>query len=109
MSTMESDGSQTATISTEHTLFTFASGHKSRILKIDGANLAASETVVLRVYSPVRTGGTIRLIKAVPFTGVLAEPNCQLPPLDTYPTGYATLQQQNGTGRVFEWEVVTLD
>lgn len=105
---VESSGTQTAVISTEHSLAT-PSTAKTRVLVVDTANLAAGETLELRLKGPVLAAGTERLIRLVTFTGTLNEPNVQSPPVLMPQGGTITLKQTTGTGRAFPWAVITLD
>jgi hypothetical protein len=105
---VESSGTQTAVISTEHTLAS-PSTAKTRMLIVDGANLTAAETVELRIKAPVLSGGTVSLVKLVIFTGVLDEPHIQSPPIVMPQGGTFTLKQTAGTGRAFAWSIITLD
>ena len=108
MATIEQDGSQTAVIGTEHTLFTVATGYAARVLTVDVSAMIAGDVLELRVSSPVRSGGTVQLIKLLPFTGAQTEPNAQSFPFLTHPTATFTLKQTAGTGRAFPWAVSTL-
>lgn len=105
---VESSGSQTAVIGTEHNLAT-PSTSKTRALLVDAANLVASETLELRVYGPVLTAGTNSLIRIVSYTGALAEPHIQGVPIVMPQSGTLSLKQTTGTGRAFPWAVVTFD
>lgn len=108
MAVVESSGTQTAVISTEHTLASPAT-NKTRVLLVDVGNLAATEVVELRAYGPVLSGGTSQLIKLTSFTGTVAEPNTESPPFVMPQGGSFSLKQTSGTGRGFPWAVITLD
>lgn len=108
MSVIESSGTQTATLTTEHSLAT-PTTMKTRVLLIDAAALVAGETLTLRIKGKVLTGGTERLIREAVFTGPLSEPNIQSMPTVMPFGGTFTLTQTGGTGRSFDWSVITLD
>jgi hypothetical protein len=101
---VESFGTQTAVVSTEHTLVTEVTG-KWRVLVVSLANLVAGDTVVLRAKAPVISGGPDLLIKEYPFTGVQAEPNVQSFGFDMPYGGTFTLTQTAGTARTYAWHV----
>jgi hypothetical protein len=108
VSAIESSGTQTAVINTEHNLAT-PSTTKTRVLLVDAAALAASETVELRFYGPVLASGTNSLIRMASFTGVQSEPHIQSIPFVMPQGGTISLKQTSGTGRAFPWAVITLD
>lgn len=105
-----SDGSQTATISTEHTLFD-SSAVGTYQLTVDAVNLAAGDTLELRVYRMVRTGGTRRVLYFASFTGAQVTDDMvkvSIPAsvgITDSGAFRATLKQTAGTGRVFPWSV----
>lgn len=105
---VESSGTQTAVVGTEHTLAS-PSTAKTRVLLIDGVNLVATETVELRFYGPVLAAGTSQLIEMASFVGVLSEPHVQSTPIVMPQGGSVSLKQTNGTGRAFPWAIITLD
>lgn len=108
MAVVESFGTQTAVVGTEHTLAT-PSTSKTRVLLVDAAALVAGEGLELRIKGPVLASGTERLILLEPFTGVLADPHTQSPPVVMPQGGTITLKQISGTARSFPWAIVTLD
>jgi hypothetical protein len=105
---VETSGTQTATIGTEHDLAT-PSTAKTRVLIVDAAALAATEVLELRIKAPVLSGGTVSLVTLAGFTGALAEPHIQSPPVVMPQGGTFTLRQVSGTGRAFPWAILTLD
>lgn len=109
MAVVESSGTQTASIGTEHTVFTVATGYKTRTFNVDVGALAATEVLEVRVYSPVIAAGAVQLARLVTFTGTVSEPNTQGLPFLVQPTGFFTIKQTSGTGRSFPWTVNTLD
>lgn len=111
--TVASSGTQTATISTEHTLLTQSSA-KTCVLQVNLVNLANGDTVELRIYNKTLTGDTLTPGTTLPlylatYQNAVAEPVVQSVPI---PVGYGavfTLLQTAGTGRNFDWHVLTLD
>lgn len=108
MAAVESSGSQTATLTTEHSLAT-PSTLKTRVLLVDANALVAGETLTLRIKGKVLTGGTERIIREAVFAGPLAEPHIQSMPAVMPFGGTFTLTQTGGTGRSYDWSVCTLD
>jgi hypothetical protein len=107
MAAIESFGTQTAVLTTEHVLAT-PTTLSSRVLIVDASALAAGETLTLRIKGKVLTGGTQRLIREAVFTGPVYESNVQsMPAIQTF-GGDITLTQTGGTGRSYDWSVVTL-
>lgn len=105
---VESNGTQAATIGTEHTLASPTTA-KTRLLWVDLGALTATDTVELRIYSPILSGGTSRVIRLVTFVGVVDEPNTPSEPYSMGFGGSFTLKQTAGTGRSFPWRVDVLD
>lgn len=109
--TLEGSGSQTATVTTEHTLLDVAVVG-TYTFHIDCINMAAADVVELRIYTIVLTAGTRRvtyfqvyqdaqvaddLIKiSVPVSNDLTDAGAIR----------FTLKQTLGTGRVFPWKVL---
>src|SRR4051794_8343851 len=60
MTTTQGSGTQTATVTTEHTLLDVAVAG-SFVLSVDKVNMAAGDVLELRVYKIVLTGGTRRV------------------------------------------------
>ena len=105
---VESSGTQTATLTTEHSLATPATG-KTRVLLVDANALASGETLTLRFKGAVLSAGTERLIREAVYPGPINEPHIQSPPIVMPQGGTITLTQAGGTGRSYPWAVVTLD
>jgi hypothetical protein len=104
----ESSGTQTAVITTEHTLATTTSA-KTRVLVVDLTNLVAGDTVELKIKTKVLTGGSVLLAYFATYTGSVAAPVVHsLPVPGTYGATF-TLKQTAGTGRNFDFEIRTLD
>lgn len=104
-------GTQTATVTTEHTL---ASVNQAGVytLHVDTVNMAAGDVLELRVYQMVLTGGTARVAHFMQYSG--AQPaHDQIKPsiplsnelTDTDALKF-TLKQTFGTGRAFPWKVL---
>lgn len=109
--TAKGSGTQTATINTEHTLLDVATAGVFT-LHIDKAAMASGDTLELRIYQIVLTGGTRRVAYkiefddaqdaddmiaiSVPIANELTDPGSLR----------FTLKQTAGTGRAFPWKVL---
>ncbi|MEM3008364.1 MAG: hypothetical protein QXU32_13215 [Nitrososphaerales archaeon] len=104
-------GTQTATIGTEHFL---SSPNQSGVytLHVDTVNMALGDTLVLRVYQIVLTGGTSRVAYVVTYQD--AQPTDDLIKV-SLPIGNDlaetnalrfSLTQTTGTGRQYPWKVL---
>ena len=107
MATTKAEGSQTAIISTEHTLATITDAG-SYVLGVDNFNMALGDKLTLRIYTKVRSTGTTRLAYTANYSNVQSKPISLSIPVASANEFVATLEQTSGTGRVFEWEVVEL-
>lgn len=107
MAAIESSGTQTAVLTTEHTLAT-PTTLNNRVVLVDAFALQAGETLTLRIKGKVLTGGTERIIREAVFTGPIYEANVQSMPAVMPFGGTITLTQTGGTGRSYDWSVVTL-
>jgi hypothetical protein len=106
--TEKTGGSQTATLDTEHTLATVTDAG-IYVLRVDLANLAAGDIVVLRIKAKARNAtDSERLLHYATYGPV--PPTAKL--VDAIPvlaTGHfvATLEQTDGTGRAFPWVILS--
>lgn len=111
--TVAASGTQSATVSTEHTLSAQTSA-AVYVLQVNLKNMAAADVVELRIYSKTLTGDTITvgntgtLLYLATVAGVVDAPVLASVPVVA---GYAatfTLKQTAGTGRSFTWAVLSL-
>ncbi len=101
-------GTQTATLTTEHTLDTDTTG-KTYVLVVDTALLVNDETLTLKLYTKVLSGGTERLAYVANFKHIQSEPAKYSVPVPANISLKATLEQNGGTGRAFPWSLLSLD
>lgn len=109
---VEASGTQTATISTEHTLNADWTTAKTRVVTINLGNMALGDTVEIRLYNKVLTGDTVGstvLQDLATFQHVQSQPVLQIPPIVVAYGGRVTLKQTAGTGRNFPFNITTLD
>lgn len=104
--TDESHGTQAATLGTDHTLATLAGG-KVYALLVDTNALANGETLELWAMTKVLTGGTVREVFHVTFVNAQGSPIKQSLPVLTMWSCEFHLKQTGGTGRSFDWTVVS--
>ncbi len=107
MTAVNTSGSQTATLTTEHTLATVTDA-KVLQLVVDVANLVNGETLELRIYTKARTGDTERLTYYAAFNdaqGILLKASLAVVNIDH---AKFTLEQNGGTGRAFPWAIYEL-
>lgn len=109
--TAEATGTQSATVTTEHTLRDVATAGVYT-LHVDTVNMAAGDILELRVYQMTLTSGTQRVALVGCFYG--AQPADDLIKV-SLPIGNEltdsvslrfTLKQTFGTGRSFPWKVL---
>jgi hypothetical protein len=108
--TSNSSGSQTCTISTEHTLATIAAAGVY-VCKLDVSALADGATpdiLEVRTYSKARSGDTERLEKVFTLVGAQGEPSVATLPVVTDNHWKVTIKQTQGTGRAILWNALAL-
>ena len=108
MATSKANGEQTAVISTEHTLSTITDAG-SYVLHVDLNNLANGDTVILRAKVKTRSTGTTRLAYRAVYSHAQEELVAISIPITSVHEVVYTLEQTDGTGRAFPWEVIQLD
>ncbi len=104
---VESSGTQTAVIGTEHTLAAPTTAGV-RQLVVDLINLANGETVELRVSRPALSAGTVRTWQTAVFSHAQSDPIVISVPIPSPLGATFTLKQTVGTGRAFPFSVETL-
>lgn len=98
------NGTQTAVIGTEHILLSPATNGTYEFA-VNVANLAIMESVELRAYRKILSGGGyVQCWKGTYTGGAVISPAAQMPPIPMPYGGKFTLLQLNGTGRNFDWE-----
>ena len=106
--TVENSGTQTATISTEHTLDTDADA-KVFVLLVDTKAMVLGDILVLRAKVKVLTGSTLATVYTAIYAHVQEDVvKASIPiPSPGFQCDF-TLEQTDGTGRAFEWSVVSI-
>lgn len=100
----QSNGTQAATISTEHTLATITAVG-TFLLNVDTSNMVNGDVLELRAKKKVLTGGSAAIVMVASFSNVQADPvKISIPVVSLYSLAF-TLKQTAGTGRNFDWNV----
>lgn len=100
-------GSQTCTISTEHTLNTTTPETTDGVFQffIDTANMVAGDVLEIRLKEKCRTGDTIRQIRMNTLAGVQSDPLWVSESFLLLHGWDFTIKQTAGTGRAFPWSI----
>lgn len=110
--TAAATGTQTATLTTEHTLADIAAAGVYT-LHVDTVNMTAGDVLELRVYQIVLTGGTRRVVYLGSYQGEqLTDDVIKVSiPIGNELTDAGslrfTLKQTLGTGRSYPWKVLS--
>lgn len=104
---VNTSGSQTCVISTEHTLATITAAGVYQIA-LDLANLADGTTpdiLTCKIYGKARSSDTERLMEAYEFIGSIARALWLSIPVVSPHHYKVTITQSQGTGRAIPWAV----
>lgn len=99
------NGTQTATINTEHALTTQTTVGVY-VLRVDCGAMIAGDTTVIRLKTKTLTGGTSRTEQEITLTGVQAKPTWVSDPVPVDVEVACTLTQTAGTGRAYPWKLL---
>lgn len=100
-------GTQTATLDTEHTLDT-ETGAGVYVLVVNTYNLANGDIVTLRIKTKTKSGSTSRLAYTASYAHAQAEYVKYSIPVPVDQEIVCTLEQTDGTGRDFEWNLLKM-
>lgn len=101
-------GSQTATVNTEHTLGSAITAAGVYQLVVDANAMVAGDVLELRIYTKCKSGSTERLAFYCCYANTQNEPNKMSIPVPIDQSFKATLKQTGGTGRAFDWNILSL-
>ena len=107
MPTSQSSGSQTAVVTTEHTLDTISAAG-TYVLYVDTANMVLADVLELRVKVKVTSTGTTEEFLIASYAHVQGQPIKASIPVASINECVFTLKQTAGTARVFDWEIYAL-
>lgn len=99
------NGSQTATINTEHSL-TQQTGIGIYVLLVNTSVMQAGDSLTLRIKTKRSVGDSSVTAYTYTFSDVQAEPHKYSVPVPVDTEIICTLQQTAGTGRVFPWKLL---
>lgn len=111
--TAQGSGTQAAVITTEHTLLDVAVAGSFQ-LEVDKINMASGDTLELRAYAIILTGGTRRVAYKQYYVDAQSADDmiAIMAPISNELTDAGslrfTLKQTAGTGRNFPWKVLKL-
>lgn len=107
---VQAEGTQTAVISTEHTLAT-VTADGVYVLNVDCAEMTDGTTpdiLRIRLYSRARSISTERLVEVYELIGAQGKPLFTVVPRVEMTGNFrATIEQTQGTGRNYPWSIVT--
>lgn len=98
-------GQQTAVIDTEHTLATETDAG-TYILVVDMSNLVAGDVVTFRIKTKCKSGSSSVLAYSATYANIPATPNTYSIPVPVDTEIICTLEQTDGTGRAFDWNLL---
>ena len=101
-------GSQTATISTEHTLGSAITAAGVYVFVCDCTNMVNGDVLELRIYTKCKSGSTERLAYFATYAHAQGDMIKYSVPVPCDTSFKATLKQTAGTGRAFEWNLLSL-
>lgn len=104
MATEKTSGTQSATVTTEHTLATVTDAG-TYVLAVDVSNLANGDELELRAKEKVLTGSTAAQSVYAAYAHAQTNSVVHLLPVASPHEVAFTLKQTAGTGRSFDWSV----
>lgn len=104
MPTVSSNGTQTAVIGTEHTLYN-PTTNKFFSALIDLTNMQANDIVEIRVSLIAKIAGAYIQYYMESYSGVQTNPLVYIPNIASDIGFKLTLKQTAGTGRTYDWKV----
>jgi hypothetical protein len=105
-STLE-EGTQTATVGTEHFLGTDpkTTSTVAQVI-IDLGNMAAGDVTEIRIYRAAKSGATPKVVEVWTAVGAQGRPIFVSPPIVFTANWRVSLKQTAGTGRSYDWSIV---
>lgn len=104
MAILNTSGSQTATLDTEHTLATVTDAG-TFVFAVNLDNMVNGDIVRVKIKTKVRTGDTEAVAFVAHFAHVQGQPNQYSVPVPSPYSFKVTLEQTDGTGRAFPWAI----
>ena len=107
MATSTASGAQSATLDTGHTLSTVTTAG-TYVLVVDTNAMVAGDILILRAKTKCKSGSTSRLAYSAVYANAQTDPNKYSIPIPIADEVVFTLEQTDGTGRSFDWNVLKL-
>lgn len=104
--TNQQEGSQAATVTTEHQLGTEITAGGIFILAVDLVNLVNGDVVELYSKTKVRSSGALQIAYKVVYAHTQKRLNVYSPPIPADVAIDFYLKQTAGTGRTFPWKIL---
>lgn len=101
-------GSQACTLDTPHTLDT-ETGGKTYVFGVNLQPMLVGDVVILRAWTKLLSGSTSRLAYRAIYANVQEEHNVYSPPIPANREIIVTIEQTDGTGRTYEWALLSID
>lgn len=99
--------SQSATLDTEHTLDTETTAGVY-VFVLDTNAMVAGDITIIRIKTKYASGGTSRLAYTATYANAQSEPIKYSIPIPVDTEIIVTLEQTDGTGRSYPWNLLTL-
>lgn len=108
MPTSIQSGTQTASVSTEHTLGSSVTDAGTYVLSVNTTNMANGDALELRIKTKTLAGDTEALYVLASYVNAQSEPIKMSIPVPSLHSLTCTLKQTAGTGRAFPWNLIAL-
>lgn len=108
MTTQVQNGTQTATLTTRHQLGTTITTAGNYALVVDTNALVNGEELLLEIEMKTLTGSTSRVTETARFSHAQAAPVKRSVPIPVAHEIKFYLTQTGGTGRAFDWSILSL-
>lgn len=106
--TSNQSGSQTATVTTEHSLGSAITTPGVYVLVLDANAMTYGDAIELRAKTKAKSGSTQRLAYSATYAHLQGEPIKYSVPIPVDTELQFTLKQTAGTGRAFDWNILSL-
>lgn len=107
MPTLQNSGTVT-TDGTEQTLGSAITSNKVLVLGVDTGAMVNGDTIELRIYTKILSGGTERLAYYASYSHAQGEPNKYSIPVPADVSWKATIKRTAGSDRSYPWSQLSL-
>lgn len=102
------EGTQAAVVGTEHFLISDNNVVGVFVFECDTRSMLNSDSLELRIITKIRSTSVPNLAYIGMYINVQGDPNKYSVPVPTDISYSATLKQTQGTGRSFDWKVISV-